>query len=349
MIADGEKGEVFHLLFVFMSLSVVGKVLRILAKVLGDPISIVYHYGEYTEIKNADPECYSYVNVIYDAYCGELKDIPSGKIIKFSIKAVLPNGDESLIEDDMDVMRMFEESTDACDPIHCYVFGLEVNEEVSNVYWVNTFEGNVMQKPKTSVVNSPSRQRTPIKRHVQKTLANRSKSGVGGSKRIGKFFVGSREVHNLSSSSEAESLDNDDVDWQQPGGGSDDQNHSESEGCHSDGEDDEVSDGGQSGGCMSGNEGDDDEAILKYVDNNKDIDDSNILKMEKGLLFDDVNAYKKYLRDYVIQEGVQILYLKNEKSRVLKQLNEDNKVQTLEMGNMSALIDFLSKTNSAAL
>ncbi|KAJ4971286.1 hypothetical protein NE237_004385 [Protea cynaroides] len=170
-------------------------------------------------------------------------------------------------------MRMFEKSTDACDPIHCYVFGLEVNEEVSNVYWVNPFEGNVMQRPKTSVVNSPSRQRTPIKRYVQKTLANRSKIGVGSSKAIGKNFAGSSEVHNLSSSSEADSLDNDDVDWQQHGGGSDDQNHSESEGCQSDGEDDEVSDGGQSGGCMSGNEGDEDQAILKYVDSNKDIDD----------------------------------------------------------------------------
>ncbi|KAJ4954727.1 hypothetical protein NE237_011510 [Protea cynaroides] len=261
MIADGKKCEIFHLLFVFMSLSVVGKVLTILAKVLGDPISIVYHYGEYTEIKNADPERYSYVDAIYDAYCGVLKDIPSGKTIKFSIKAVLPNGDESLIEKDKDVMRMFEKSTDACAPIHCYVFGLKVNEEVSNVYWVNTFEGNVMQKPKTSVVNSLSRQRTPIKRHVQKTLAHRSKSIVG---------------------------DNDDVDWQQPGGGSDDQNHSESKDVES------------SGGCMSGNEGDDDEAMLKCVDNNKDIDDSNILKMEKGLLFDDVNAYRKYLRDFVI-------------------------------------------------
>ncbi|KAJ4956538.1 hypothetical protein NE237_013321 [Protea cynaroides] len=101
-----------------------------------------------------------------------------------------------------------------------------------------------MQRPKTCVVNSPSRQRTPIKRHVQKTLASRSKSVVGGSQRIGNFFTSSREVHNLSSSSEADSLDNDDVDWQQPGGGSDDQNHSESEGCQSDGEDDEVSDGG---------------------------------------------------------------------------------------------------------
>ncbi|KAJ4977853.1 hypothetical protein NE237_008633 [Protea cynaroides] len=173
-----------------------------------------------------------------------------------------------------------------------------------------------MQRPKTSVVNSPSRQRTPIKRHVQKTLANRSKIGVGGSKAIGKNFASSREVHNLSSSSEADSLDNGDVDWHQHGGGSDDQNYSESEGCQSDGEDDEVSDGGQSGGCMFGNEGDENQAILKCVDSNKDIDDSNILKMEKGLRFDDVNAYRKYLRDYVIQEGVQILYLKNEKSRV---------------------------------
>ena len=201
------------------------------AKVLRDLISIVYHYGEYTEIKNADPERYSYVDVIYDAYCGVLKDIPSGKSINFSIKAVLPNGDEFLIKEDKDVMTMFEKSTEAEAPIHCYVFGVEVNEEVSDVYWVNTFEGNVMQRPKTSVVNSPSRQRTPIKRHVQKTLANRSKSVVSGSQSIGKFFAGSRDLHNLSSSSEAESLDNDDVDWQQPGGGSDDWNHSESEGC----------------------------------------------------------------------------------------------------------------------
>ncbi|KAJ4955787.1 hypothetical protein NE237_012570 [Protea cynaroides] len=246
MIADGEKGKVFYLLFVFMSLSTIGKVLRILAKLLGDLISIVYHYGEYTEVKNADPDRYSYVDVIYDTYCSVLKDIPSGKTIKFSIKAVLPNGDESVLKEDKDVVRMFEKSTDACDPIHYYVFGLEVNEEVSNVYWVNTFEGNVMQRPNTSVVSSPSRQRTPIKRHEQKTHANRSKSGGGGSKAIGKSIAGSREVHNLSSSSEAESLDNDDVDWQQHGEGSDNQNHSESEGCQSDGEDDEVSDGGQS-------------------------------------------------------------------------------------------------------
>ncbi|KAJ4950281.1 hypothetical protein NE237_027113 [Protea cynaroides] len=232
------------------------------AKLLGDPISIVYHYGEYTEVKNADPERYSYVDVIYDAYCGVLKDIPSGKIIKFSIKAVLPNGDESVLKEDKDVVGMFEKSTDACDPIHCYVFGLEVNEKVSNVYWVNNFEGNVMQRPKTGVINSPSRQRTPIKRHMQKTLANRrSKSVGGGSKAIRKSIAGS-----------------------------DNQNHSESEGCQSNGEDDEVSHGGQSGGCMSGNEGDEDQAILKCVDSNKDIDDNNILKMEKGLRFDDMNA-----------------------------------------------------------
>ncbi|KAJ4962086.1 hypothetical protein NE237_021996 [Protea cynaroides] len=166
-----------------------------------------------------------------------------------------------------------------------------------------------MQRPKTSVVNSSSRQRTPIKRHVQKTLANRSKNGGGGSKAIGKGIAGSREVHNLSSSSEAQSLDNEDVDWQQHGEGSDNQNHSESEGCQSDREDDKVFDGGQSGGCMSGNEGDVDQTILKCVDSNKDIDDSNILKREKGLWFNDENAYRKYLRDYVIQEGVQILYL----------------------------------------
>ncbi|KAJ4955180.1 hypothetical protein NE237_011963 [Protea cynaroides] len=286
------------------------------AKLLGDPISIVYHYGEYTEVKNADPDRYSYVDVIYDAYCGVLKDIPSGRTIKFSIKAVLPNGDESVLKEDKDVVRMFEKSTDACDSIHYYVFGLEVNEEVSNVYWVNTFEGNVMQRPNTSVVSSPSRQRTPIKRHEQKTLANRSKSGGGGSKAIGKIIAGSREVHNLSSSSEAESLDNDDVDWQQHGEGSDNQNHSKLEGCQSDGEDDEVSDGGQSGGCMSGNEEDEDQAILKCVDSNKDIDDSNILKIEKGLRFDDVNAYRRYIRDYVIQEEIEIMYLKNDKSRV---------------------------------
>ncbi|KAJ4956972.1 hypothetical protein NE237_013755 [Protea cynaroides] len=219
------------------------------AKLLGDPISIVYHYSEYTEVKNADPERHSYVDVIYDAYCGVLMDIPSGKTIKFSIKAVLPNGDELVLQADKDVVRMFEKSADACDPIHCYVFGLEVNEEVSNVYWVNTFEGNVMQRPKTSIVNSPSRQRTLIKRHVQKTLASRSKSGGG--------------------------------DWKQHGEGSDNQNHSELEGCQSDGEDDEVSDGGQSGGCMSVNEGDEHQALLKCVDSNKDIDDSNILKMEK--------------------------------------------------------------------
>ncbi|KAJ4956205.1 hypothetical protein NE237_012988 [Protea cynaroides] len=246
------------------------------AKLLGDPISIVYHYGEYTEVKNADPNRYSYVDVIYDAYCDVLKNIPSGKTIKFSIKAVLSNGDELVLKEDNDIVRMFEKSANACDPIHCYVFGLKVNEEVSNVYWVNTFEGNVMQRPKTSVVNSPSRQRTPIKRHVHKTLANRSKNGGSGSKAIGKSIAGSREVHNLRSSSEAESLDNEDVDWQQHSEGSDNQNHSESEGCQSDGEDDEVSDGGQSGGCMSGNEGDEDQAILKCVDSNKDIDDKSV-------------------------------------------------------------------------
>ncbi|KAJ4961939.1 hypothetical protein NE237_021849 [Protea cynaroides] len=236
------------------------------AKLLGDPISIVYHYGEYTEVKNADPDRYSYVDVIYDVYCGVLKDIPSGKTIKFSIKAVLPNSDESVLKEDKDVVRMFEKSANACDPIHCYVFRLEVNEEVSNVYWVNTFEGNVMQRPKTSVVNSPSRQRTPIKRH----------NGGGGSKAIEKGIAGSRKVYNLSSSSEAQSLDNDDVDWQQHGEGSDNQNHSKSEGCQSDREDDEVFDGGQSGGCMSGNEGDEDQAILKCVDSNKDIDDKSV-------------------------------------------------------------------------
>ncbi|KAJ4958123.1 hypothetical protein NE237_025234 [Protea cynaroides] len=208
-------------------------------------MSITYHYGDYTEVKNADPECYNYVDVVYDAYCSVLKDIPNGRIIKFNVKATLPNGDESVLKEDKDVVRMFEKSADACDPIHCSVFGLEVNEEVSNVYWIDTFG-----------------------------------------------------------------------EWQQHGGGSDNQNHSESEGFQSDGEEDEVSDGGQSGGCMLGNEGDEDQLILKCVDSNKDIDDSNILKMEKGLLFDDVNAYKKYLRDYAIQEGVQILYLKNEKSRV---------------------------------
>ncbi|KAJ4950091.1 hypothetical protein NE237_026923 [Protea cynaroides] len=79
---------------------------------------------------------------------------------------------------------------------------------------------------------------------VQKTFANRNKSGGGSiatKKDVrGKRPVsrGRREVYNLSSSSETESLDNDDEEWEQHGGGGDKQNDNDTEGSESDGEKD---------------------------------------------------------------------------------------------------------------
>ena len=38
--------------------------------------------------------------------------------------------------------------------------------------------------------------------------------------------------------------------------------------------------------------------------------------LEKGLLFRDIHHFRKVLKNFIIQEGFEILRLKNEKSRV---------------------------------
>ncbi|KAJ4964911.1 hypothetical protein NE237_016760 [Protea cynaroides] len=77
---------------------------------MGDPISLIYVYGNYSEDKIVDPERYGYIDVMYDAYSMVLKDIPDGKTVNFSVKVFLPDSVKELVlGSDSDVLHMFHE------------------------------------------------------------------------------------------------------------------------------------------------------------------------------------------------------------------------------------------------
>lgn len=40
------------------------------------------------------------------------------------------------------------------------------------------------------------------------------------------------------------------------------------------------------------------------------------IKLEKGMLFENIDKFREVLRDYVVQEGFELVRLKNERTRV---------------------------------
>ncbi|KAJ4980224.1 hypothetical protein NE237_011004 [Protea cynaroides] len=84
---------------------------------MGDPISLIYHFE-----RNADPDRYGYINIVYDAYTTALKKIPEGKTTKFSVKVLLPDGMQEIeLKSDNDVMHMFTAYENERQPIQCFV------------------------------------------------------------------------------------------------------------------------------------------------------------------------------------------------------------------------------------
>ncbi|KAJ4951259.1 hypothetical protein NE237_028091 [Protea cynaroides] len=111
---------------------------------MGDPISLIYIYGNYSEHKIVDPERYGYIDVVYDAYSMVLKDIPDGKTVNFSVKVFLPDGVKELVlGSDSDVLHMFHEYENEDQPIQCFVFGVELSKEFSINCTVNGFAGDI--------------------------------------------------------------------------------------------------------------------------------------------------------------------------------------------------------------
>ncbi|KAJ4956020.1 hypothetical protein NE237_012803 [Protea cynaroides] len=122
---------------------------------MGDPISIIYHHGDHIEVKNVDPNKYGYLDIVHDAYCSVLIDIPSRKTAYFSVKASLPNGVELSLKSDNDVMNMFIAYEEKSQPIQYYVFGVQVNEEVPREYTINDYPNSMMGRPNSTVMKSP--------------------------------------------------------------------------------------------------------------------------------------------------------------------------------------------------
>ncbi|KAJ4957817.1 hypothetical protein NE237_024928 [Protea cynaroides] len=87
---------------------------------MGDPISLIFVYGNYFKDKIVDPERYGYIDVVYDAYFMVLKDIPDGKTVNFSVK--------------------------------CFVFRVEVSKEFSIDYTVNGYHKSLMQMSSQTLV-----------------------------------------------------------------------------------------------------------------------------------------------------------------------------------------------------
>ncbi|KAJ4975628.1 hypothetical protein NE237_000734 [Protea cynaroides] len=124
---------------------------------MGDLISLIYVYGNYSEDKIVDPERYGYIDVVYDAYSMVLKDIPDGKTVNFSVKVFLPDGVKELVlGSDSDVLHMFHKYENEDQPIQCFVFGVEVSKEFSINYTVNGYHKSLMQRSSQTLVENSS-------------------------------------------------------------------------------------------------------------------------------------------------------------------------------------------------
>ncbi|KAJ4971951.1 hypothetical protein NE237_005050 [Protea cynaroides] len=140
---------------------------------MGDPISLIYIYGNYSEHKIVDPERYGYIDVVYDAYSMVLKDIPDGKTVNFSVKVFLSDDVKELVlGSDSDVLHMFHEYENEDQPIQCFVFEVEVSKEFFINYTVNGYHKSLMQRSsKTLVENSSFKNKKTVSR---KTLCKRT-------------------------------------------------------------------------------------------------------------------------------------------------------------------------------
>ncbi|KAJ4976663.1 hypothetical protein NE237_001769 [Protea cynaroides] len=124
---------------------------------MGDPINLIYVYGNYSEDKTVDSARYGYIDVVYDAYSMVLKDIPDGKTVNFSVKVFLSDGIEELVlGSDSDVLHMFHEYENEDQPIQCFVFGVEVSKEFFIDYTVNGYHKSLMQRSSQTLVEKSS-------------------------------------------------------------------------------------------------------------------------------------------------------------------------------------------------
>ncbi|KAJ4978542.1 hypothetical protein NE237_009322 [Protea cynaroides] len=225
---------------------------------MGDPISLIYIYGNYSEDKIADPERYGDIDVVYDAYSMVLKDIPDGKTVNFSVKVFLPDGVKELVlGSDSDVLHMFHDDDQFVDK--------QVGDE--------TVGDETVRK---------------------ETLRD--------------------EVVRDEDIGDEEMGDDDSVDYEW-GKDSNEVGDDDSTNSEKDLEIDEDTGGvvDSDGKLLDCKSDDSPDKIDYWVKRN--IDQTEKGKMRVGLIFADVHAFRTALKDYMIEEGIEILRAKNEKKQ----------------------------------
>ncbi|KAJ4955370.1 hypothetical protein NE237_012153 [Protea cynaroides] len=82
----------------------------------------------------------------------------------------------------------------------------------------------------------------------------------------------------------------------------------------------------------------------EYVIRAYDIDQLKVVKMEVGQVFQNITAFRHHLKDFVIQEGTEIIRLKNEKHRVTTICAKDGCPWRVHASTTKDKVSFMVKT-----
>ncbi|KAF7150533.1 hypothetical protein RHSIM_Rhsim02G0213500 [Rhododendron simsii] len=280
----------------------------------------VHFKGKVSRIKNVEPNCYSYIDLLDDVSEKSLSTVPCGNGCTITLKSVIPGSNETMVVGcDLDVLDMFRLNSKTCQ-IELFVElsdvdgGLEVGIDEGVGYQIIDLEKN----DGCQIIDLE-------KNDGYQIIDVERNEGVGGKRKNVQRDEGDDPFANWPSDSdgngdydnmldviEEDDSENSDEDCQYPLDA--EENDSENTDGFSSYESDNE-DGGQS----SDNDG---KEQMNYVDISKfgkefhvDGGDGEIT-LKEGLLFANVDKFREALKEYTIQKGCKIVRVKNEKSRV---------------------------------
>ncbi|XP_042499876.1 uncharacterized protein LOC122078072 [Macadamia integrifolia] len=270
-------------------------------------VGIYYHYNANTsKLTVVDPDEYCYRDMVTDIYNTVTRHVPIGHNVRFKVKCILPNNQDLEVNKDEVVVQLFELNLQV-DYINLYVYDLYVDERPFGKYTQSQDGvGTIIQQSQIvygSNVQQEQMRGGSRRKHQQRSggesFKPSSSKGTGGIETDKNTRLNGEDENSLEDTDSDQEL--------------------EPEKEHlSDLQDDVRRD--QSGNNVndvhdSWSDYDSDEFYKPYVENVSSVGTKKN-KLEIGMVFDDVNHFRSVLRDHVIQEGFQILRVKNEKTRL---------------------------------
>ncbi|KAJ4977962.1 hypothetical protein NE237_008742 [Protea cynaroides] len=316
--------------------------------------TITYALEDRKHQRHVDPDKFGYLDIIYDVYYSVLRHIPPGRTVKFSVKYIISEKNEEIsIANDDDVLKMFrihEKRIENVDkPIDLLVHEVKVTVPNSMLYYINGYPSAVIGRDESEG------KEVDIFGNVEDVMAIQQVENLIDLTEdvvdIEQVATGDTMVGNDSENYESfrddstdDSTDEDyNVQANEVTGNSDSGNDGLG---HEDEEDgDGILDSDGSEGDSNGEFSDCHlENYYEVKEKNYEIDQMEKIELHVGLCFNTVDEFRLTLKECNIQEGTDILRVKNDRDRVIAVCASDGCQWRIHASQLSDKRKFMVKS-----